>query len=71
MKQAAANSSFDMLHKIENIEKEIMDLKLSVLKKLTPSGKKTVALKGILKNVRITDNDIEEAKNSLYDKISL
>lgn len=40
MKQVALKSTADVLHKIENIEKEIMNLKLYVLKKLTPSGKK-------------------------------
>jgi hypothetical protein len=37
MKHASAKSTVDMLHKIETIEKEVMGLKLSVLKKLTPS----------------------------------
>jgi len=36
----------DILHKIENIEKEVMDLKLSILKDLSPSGKKVISLKG-------------------------
>lgn len=69
MRQAAAKSSTDMLHKIEAIEQEIMDLKLSVLKKLTPTGKKIVSLKGILKGVDITDEDIASAKRSLYSKV--
>ncbi|MCL5061875.1 MAG: hypothetical protein M0Z70_11455 [Nitrospiraceae bacterium] len=71
MKQATAKSSTDMLHKIETIEKEIMDLKLSVLKKLTPTGKKIVSLKGILKGVDITDEDIASAKRSLYSKVGI
>ena len=32
MKQATAKNTVDMLHKIETIEKEVTDLKLSVLK---------------------------------------
>ncbi len=71
MKQAALKNTVDLLHKIENIEKEIKTLKLSVLKKLTPSGKKIIKLKGILKGVNITDEDIASAKKSLYSKIEL
>jgi hypothetical protein len=47
-----------------------MDLKASVLKKLAPSGKKVVSLKGILKGVEITDGDINSAKKSFYSKVS-
>lgn len=71
MKQAVAKNAVDMLHKIETIEKEVMDLKLSVLKKLTPSGKKVIKLKGILKGVDITNEDITSAKKSLYGKIEI
>lgn len=71
MKQAVAKNTVDLLHKIETIEKEIMELKLSVLKKLTPSGKKLISLKGIIKGVDITDEDIITAKKSLYSKIGL
>lgn len=68
MEQATAKSTVDMLHKIETIEKEVMDLKLSVLKKLIPSGKKTISLKGILKGVDITDKDISSALKSCSEK---
>lgn len=71
MKQAALNGTIDMLHKIETIEKEIVDLKLTVLKKLTPTGKKVISLKGILKGVDITDEDVIFAKKSLYSKIGV
>jgi hypothetical protein len=71
MKQAAMKSTVDMLQKIETIEKEVMDLKVSVLKKLAPTGKNVISLKGILKNVDITENDITSAKKSLYSKIGL
>jgi hypothetical protein len=40
MKQAAVKSTPEILHKIEAIEKELMDLKLSVLKKLTRQARK-------------------------------
>jgi hypothetical protein len=72
MKQAiASKDTAEMLHKIENIEKEIMDLKLSVLKKLSPSGKKNISLRGILKGIKITDKDISIAKKSLYSKTGI
>jgi hypothetical protein len=71
MKQAAVKSTPDILHKIEAIEKEVMDLKLSVLKKLTPTGRKIVSLKGILKGVDITEADISAAKKSIYDKTGM
>lgn len=71
MKQTTAKSSTDMLHKIEAIEKEIMDLKLSVLKMLAPTSKKIISLKGILKGIDITDEDISSAKRSLYGKTGI
>ena len=71
MKHAPAKSTVKMLQKIETIEKQVMDLKLSVLKKLTPSGRKVISLKGILKGVEITEQDIATAKKSLYSKVRL
>ena len=71
MKHAATKSTVDMLHKIETIEKEVMGLKLSVLKKLTPTRQNVVSLKGILKNVEISEQDINTAKKSLYSKVRL
>lgn len=69
MKLIALNGTVDILRKIETIEKEVMDLKLSVLKELTPTGKKIISLKGILKGVDVTNEDITSAKKSLYSKI--
>lgn len=71
MKQIALHDSIDILHKIETLEKEIADLKLTVLRKLTPTGKKSISLKGILKGVDVTDEDIASAKKSLYNKIEI
>ena len=71
MKRTTAKSTVDMLHKIEIIEKEVMYLKLSVLKKLTPAGKKVISLKGILKGVDISEQDITNAKKSLYSKTGI
>lgn len=68
MKQAQS-SNLEMFHKIEFIEKELMDLKLSLLKKLTPAGKKIHSLRGIMKGIDVTDDDIETARKSLYGKV--
>ena len=46
MKQAALKSTADVLHKIDNIEKEIKNLKLYVLKKLIPTVKKVKQTNG-------------------------
>jgi hypothetical protein len=70
-KQTILKSTVDMLQKIEAIEKKVKDLKVSVLKKLAPTGKKVVSLKGILKGVEITDEDMNSVKKSLYSKVGL
>jgi hypothetical protein len=69
MKQAAVKTGADMLHKIESIEKEVMGLKLSLLKTITSSGSNVIKLKGVLKGVKITDEEIASSKRSLYSKI--
>ena len=69
MKPSSAKGIVDVLHKIENIEKQVMDLKLSVLKKMSPSGQKIISLKGLLKGVSVTEQDIAAAKKSLYSKV--
>ncbi len=71
MKMSAGKTTLEVLQKIETIEKELKDLKSTILKKSTPSGKKVVALKGILKGVKITEKDIEQAKKSLYSKVKI
>jgi hypothetical protein len=50
MRRAAAKSTVDILQKIESIEKEAMELELTVLKDLTPTGKKTIS-SGVLLRV--------------------
>ena len=71
MKSSAEKSSIDMLHKIETIEKQVLELKLSVLFNFPPSGKNVISLKGILKGNDVTEKDIAAAKKSLYDKVNL
>jgi hypothetical protein len=69
MKRSTAKNTAEILQKIENIEKEVMGLKLTLLKNLPPSGKKLISLKGILKGIEVTEEDISSAKKSLYSKI--
>ncbi|OGP73784.1 MAG: hypothetical protein A2V86_01410 [Deltaproteobacteria bacterium RBG_16_49_23] len=71
MNRAQVKSAVDILHQIENIEKEILDLKLTLLKTLPPAGKKALSFKGILKGVEITEKDIRSAKKSLYSKMGV
>ncbi len=71
MKQKTLNNTDDILYKIETIEKEVMDLKRSILKRRTPADKKIISLKGTLKGINITDKDIASAKKSLYSKIGI
>ena len=71
MKKTTIRQSIDVLHKIETIEEQIQDLKLSVLKELIPSQKSLISLKGILKGIEISDSDIEEAKESLCSKANI
>lgn len=67
MKQAR-KESIEILQDIEDIEDKISDLKLSVLKKLTPSKSHLVSLKGILKGIEISEQDIQKAQKSLYSR---
>jgi hypothetical protein len=69
MRRNSAKKAFDMLQRVENIEKEVMGLKLTLLKNLDPTGKKIISLKGILKGVEITEEDISCEKKSLCSKI--
>lgn len=71
MKQAISDETVGVLHKIEIIEEEIFDLKLSVLKNLAPSKKNIISFEGILKGIEISEEDIEEAKKSLYSKTGI
>jgi hypothetical protein len=71
MKNLSTKSTTEILNKIEAIEKEVLDLKLSILKQFSPSDKKVISLKGIIKGVDITDKDIASAKQSLYSNVEL
>ena len=64
-------NNFTVLHKLETIEKEVLNLKISILKKITTTGKKITSSKGILKGVDVTDKDITLAKKSLCSKVKI
>lgn len=67
----ATLSSFTVLHKLEAIEKEVLNLKISILTKFVPTGKKAHSFKGILKGVDVSDKDIARAKNTLCSKVKV
>lgn len=69
MKHVATIPTADLLKKVEKIEKEIFDLKLTLLKNYAPKGRKIISLKGILKDISVTEADVSAAKKSLYSKI--
>ncbi|MBI5195726.1 MAG: hypothetical protein HZA10_05355 [Nitrospirae bacterium] len=72
MRQTVLKNTVDVLHKIKIMEKEIMNLKLYVFKKLAPSGKKVAqpngkkcSLAGIIdiaKDCRDTDLSVHHDK---------
>lgn len=71
MKQMTIETNRGVLTKIESIEKEIMELKLAVLKQHYPFPKKLITLRGIIKGIDISDKDIAFAKKSLNSKMEI
>lgn len=56
-----------MSQKLDKIEEEIVKLKVLLAVALhTKKKKKLASLKGILNNIDIKDEDVEEAKKSLF-----
>lgn len=53
-----------LMSKLNKIESEVNDLKLSLVKSKALGEK--VSLKGFFKGVKITDSDIANAKKSLF-----
>ena len=66
MKKTEIRNGKDLLEKINLIEKEVIDLKLFVIKKLSSGGKRVISLKGILKDEEVSEKDITSAQKSLY-----
>lgn len=71
MKHSAAEDYLHMLHKIEALEKEVLEIKLSLLQETTPAHGKIVKLRGILKGVDITDKEITAAQKKLSGKVKI
>lgn len=69
MKNKMPNTTTEVLHKIEIIEDEVADLKVSIAKNIVPSKKNLVSLKGLLKGVTVSETDIQKAQASLYGRI--
>ena len=69
MKIKTPNATAEVFHKIELIEEEVLNLKFSVLKHISPSKKNLVTLKGLLKGVDVSNMDIQSAKKSLYGRV--
>ncbi len=58
------NQSF--ANQLNNIEKQLNKLKILVAMRMLKKKKKLVSLKGMLNNLNISDEDVEEAKKSLF-----
>ena len=55
----------DVFPELKKIENEIKEIKLLLLKSQTLE-KKPVKLRGLLKNTKINDKELEEAKKALF-----
>ncbi|MBI4650320.1 hypothetical protein HY745_03345 [Candidatus Desantisbacteria bacterium] len=69
--QIIEKNNINVLHKIEIIEKELSNLKLVILKNMPSKNKKIISLKGIIKGVDVTDEEINNAQKNIYDKIGV
>lgn len=54
--------------KLEELEEEILKLKKGAGFKFPP---KIISLKGILKGIKITEEDIKKAKKSLFKEVKI
>lgn len=62
------STSIEYQKKLEGLEKEILKLKKG---KGLGLAKKIISLKGILKGIKIAEQDIEKAKKSLFKEIKI
>lgn len=57
----------DINKKLEMLENEVSDIKSMLIKlSQSPQNRKIISLKGLLKGIKIDDEDIEEAKLSMF-----
>lgn len=61
-------SSIQYADKLAKIEKEILILKKGGVLKYSQTP---ISLKGILKGIKVTEKDIQQAKKSLFRKIKV
>jgi len=62
-----ANQTIQLIKKLDKIEKQLFKIKKE---KFFPF-KINISLRGILKGVNITDQDIQKAKKSIFKKINI
>ena len=56
-----------MNKKLEELENEVSDIKSMLIRlSQSPQNRKIVSLKGLLNGIRVDEEDIEEAKKSLF-----
>jgi len=58
----------DIYPELKKIENELKEIKILILKS-QPIQKKPVKLKGLLKGVKFTEDDMEEAKKALFKHV--
>jgi len=57
----------DINKKLEMLENEVSDIKSMLIRlSQSPQDRKIVSLKGMLKGIKVEDEDIEEAERSLF-----
>lgn len=66
----AAEGEISALSRVADLERDIALLKSSLLKTSTPSSARVVKLKGVLKGVDVTEEDIAAARRSLHSTIA-
>jgi len=71
MRQAALKTDVGTLSQIAAIEQDIALLKSSVLRNITPSGKRIAKLKGVIRGVEVSEADIASARKSLYSSVKI
>ena len=54
--------------KFDNLESEIVSLKLLLLKLIQNKKQKSLRLEGSLEGISVSEEDIKEAKNSLFNE---
>ncbi len=64
-----AESEAQIYEKLEAIEKEIAELKNAFISSISMPPKRLVSLKGILKGMRVSEDEIEKAKKAPFKAV--